>query len=156
MQRQAGLAIGGWLFFQSHGPALVSLIADLHRSGVAQGLLDEELGDFRRFAVRLEIDRFDEGVHPLPLVGFCEARHRAAHRCDRTGLVVAVLSAQPHRRYEECARRRHLLVQHAHGGIKRFDPHPQGFMPGSQVHDVKVSLVVQGRQPVNSLYWTRG
>ena len=134
VQSQAGLAVGCGLFLQSNRPALPFLVADLDCAGIAQSLLDEDVGDLRRLSFRFEIDRLDESVHPLALVGFGEARHRAAQRRDRSGLVVAVLSAEPCRRNQERARRRNLLVQSAHGGVERLDAHPQSFVPGGEVH----------------------
>ena len=133
-KRQAGLAVGGGLFLQPDRPALPVLVADLDRAGIAQGFLDQDFGDFRRLAFRFEIDRFDQSVRPLPLVRFGEARDRAAQRRRRAGVVVAVLPAEPRRRHQECARRRNLLVQNAHGGVERFDAHPQGFVPGGKIH----------------------
>ena len=73
VQRQAGLAVGCGLFLQADRPALPVLVADLDRAGIAQGFLDEEFGDFRRRCARFEIDRLDQGVRPLALVGLGEA-----------------------------------------------------------------------------------
>ena len=79
VQRQTGLAIGGGLFLQPDRPAQSVLVADLDCAGIAQGFLDQ---DARRLPMRLrsrfEVDRFDQGVRALPLIGFGEARDRAA------------------------------------------------------------------------------
>ena len=108
VQRQAGLAVGCGLFLQPNCPAQSPLVADLDCAGIAQGFLDQDVGDFRRLALRFEIDRLDQSVHALALVGLGEARHRAAQRGDRSGFVVAVLSTEPRRRDQERARRRDL------------------------------------------------
>ena len=52
--------------------------ADLDASGVAQGLLDEQVGDGGGPAVDRQVDRLDQGIGALLLVGLGEAGHRAA------------------------------------------------------------------------------
>ena len=86
-----------------------AFVADLDCAGIAQGFLDEQFGDLRWLALGFEIDRFDESLDALPLVGLGETRHGAAERSDRSGFVVAVLSAESRRRDQERARLRDLL-----------------------------------------------
>ena len=61
--------------------------------------MDQDAGHFLRFALRVEIDCFDQNVRPLSLIRFTEADDRATERGYCPGLVVAMLSAQPSRRY---------------------------------------------------------
>ena len=54
--------------------------ADLDAAGVAQGLLDQQVGHGRGLAAGGEVDGLDQGVGALLLVGLGEAGDRAAER----------------------------------------------------------------------------
>ena len=146
-----GLPVGGRAFLEPDRPAVRPLIADLDRAGIAQRLADQQFGDLRRAAARFEIDGLHQRVRPLALICFGEAGHGAAHGRSRSGLVVAVLAAEARRGDQECARRRYLVVESAHGPVERLDPDVHGLAPGGEGHILEVALVVQGRQPIDAV-----
>ena len=74
---QAGLAIGCGLFLQPDRPAQPVLVADFDRAGIAQGFLNQDVCDFGRLSFRFKVDRLDQSVHPLSLIGFGETHDRA-------------------------------------------------------------------------------
>ena len=156
VERQAGFSVGGRQFLQSDCPALSLFVSDLDRAGIAQSFVDEELGKFRRYAIRFKIDRFDEGIHPLSFVSLGESDDRAAQRSDRSRCVVAVLSSEARRRHQKRARSGDLFIERAHGYIKRLDADANSFMPGIQAHVDQTAFLIECGQPVDSVYWPGG
>ena len=108
VQHHAGLAIGGGLFLEADGPTLICRVSDLDHTGIAQGLFDQQVGDFGGIAIWFKVDCFDEGIAALPLVRLGKAHHGAAERSDRSAFVVAMMSAKSRRRHDERPRRRRL------------------------------------------------
>src|SRR5581483_9915280 len=80
VQLQAGLSIRRRLFPQPDRPALTSLVADLHRAGIAQSFLDQEVSDFLRLAIRLEINCLDESIRALALICLFYANEATTER----------------------------------------------------------------------------
>ena len=99
-----GCAVGGRALLEADGPALAVLIADLDRAGIAQGFVDQQLGDLRRRRPGFEVDGLHQRVRPLAFVGLGEAGDGAAQRRDGSRLVVAVLPAEARRGDQEGAR----------------------------------------------------
>ncbi len=122
---EARLAIFRGLFLQTDGPAQSILVADFDCAVVAQRLPDQDGRDLRSIAVRREIDRFDQGVRTLALVGLGESHYRAAHGSERSSWVVAMLTAKTRCRDQERARSGNLIVEFAHGEVERFHAHAQ-------------------------------
>src|SRR5581483_11290200 len=91
VQLQAGLPVCRRFFAQTDGPALTSLVADLNRAGIAQSFLDQEVSDFLRLAIRLEINCLDESIRALALICLGEANDCSTERRNRATLVVAML-----------------------------------------------------------------
>src|SRR5208337_2176571 len=109
--------------------------------------------NLRRFAMGVEIDGFNQGFGAFALVRLDEAGNRTTQRRGGSGLVVAVLSAQPRGRKEEGALCCDLLIKNLHDCVERLGAHLQSFMPGGQAEPADRSLIVQRREPVNSLHW---
>ncbi len=120
--------------------------ADLDASGVAQGLLDEQVGHGGRPPVDREVDRLDEGARALLLVGLGEAGHRTTERGCRAGGRVAVVPTESCGGHEEGVG----LPEVAHRRVERLDPAAEGLVPGVQVVGRDVALVVQRREPVDA------
>src|SRR5208337_187386 len=121
---QSGLAIDSGLFLYANRPTQTSLVAYLDRARIAQCFLDEKSGDLCCLALRFEVDGFDQGFAAFAFVGLGEAHNCAAQRGDRSGLIVAMLSAEPRCRYQERTQSCDLLVQNSHGGVERFGTYP--------------------------------
>src|SRR5581483_7278887 len=138
VQLQAGLSIRRRLFPQPDRPALTSLVADLHRAGIAQSFLDQEVSDFLRLAIRLEINCLDESIRALALICLGEANDCSTERRNRATLVVAMLPTELCCRYQECTGRSNVFIKRTHGGVKRFEPQPDGFLPGREIHFAEV------------------
>ena len=101
-------------------PPLLVAPADLDGTRVAQGLIDEDVGDRRGLPAGGEVDALHQGLGLLLLVRLGEAADRAAHRSGRARVVIAVVPAEAGGRDEERAR----VVQRAHRGVERLDATP--------------------------------
>jgi len=112
------------LLLQSHRPAQTNFVADLDRTGIAQSLLDESFGHFRRLSHNLKVNRFDDGIGAFPLVALSETGDGSTHRRHCAGFVVAMLSTEASRCDQKCARSGDLLEQRAHHGMEKLDAHP--------------------------------
>ena len=144
------------LLFETDGPALVAGVSDLDGTGIAQRLVNQEVSDFRGFAIGLEIYCFDECFWPLALVGFSKAGDGASERECCARVVVPVVSAKPGSRDEERAWPADLLIQCAHCNVQRFHPQANGFTPTGRVERAEVAFVVERREPIDSRDWLGG
>ena len=107
VQGETGLAIGSGLFLQTYRPAQTFFVADFDCAGIAQGFVDQDVGDLRRLSFRFKVDRFDQSVRSLSLIRFGEAHHRATQRRGR------------------CRRRRSRAVHPAASPTRGMCPAPQ-------------------------------
>ncbi len=125
----AGGRLGHRPRLEGDGEALVVVVAHLDDSGVAQGFVDEYVGECRCLAAGSEVDRLHERVGAFPLERLGDPDDAAAHRCDGTGVVVAVPSAESGGGDEEGPRFSHGLVEMAQGAEQQLDPESQGLLP---------------------------
>ena len=118
---------------EAHAPAPPVGPADLDASGVSQRLLDEQLRHGRGLGVDRQVDRLDQRVGALALVGLGEPGDRPTHGGGGTGVVVAVEATQAGARDQE----RVVVVQPAHGGVERLHPPSQSFLPSREVERLR-------------------
>ena len=141
-----GIGLSGTLD-EADRPTQVLGVTDLDRARVAQGLVDQDVGERSRLAAGGEVDRLDQDVLALTRQRLGEARDGAAHHRRGTLGVVAVSAAEPGCRDEEGL----VLAQRAHRGGQQLDPNVQPLAPGGGFEVRDVTLLVEGREPVDAV-----
>ena len=111
VESHSGSAVCHRLFLKADRPTKVVLVADLDRSRIVECFCDQCVGNLRRVATRLEINRFDGCVRALALEGLGKSHDGAAERSRCSHSVVPMLSTQASRRDQEPTRASNLLVQ---------------------------------------------
>ena len=114
---------------EADAPAPTVGVADLDAAGVSQRLRDEQVRDGRGLGVERQVDRLDQRVGALALVGLGEPGDRATHGRGGAGLVVPVEAAEAGAGDQE----RLVVVQPAHDGVERLHPAAQPFLPSGEV-----------------------
>ena len=140
------------MLFQADRPTQSVLVADLDSAGIVQSFCNEGFCDLRWLATGFEIDGFGNHRGTLAFVGFRETGYSSAERGEGSGFIVAVQSAESGSRDEEGARGGNVLVQGAHGRVKRLDANTNCVAPGVDIHGAEIAFDIEGRQPVNSVH----
>ena len=135
---------------QRHRPPLAGAVADLDRAGVAQGLLDEQVGHRFRGRAHGDVDRLHQRVGVLAPERLGEAGHGAAHRRLGTAGVVPVPAAEPGGRQEEGPWATDGVADVPQRGVEELHAPAQQLPPAGQVECTEQRLCVQGRKPVEA------
>ena len=131
---------------QADRPAQVLGVTDLDRAGIAQGLLDQEVGERRLLVARTEVHGLDQRALALARERLGEAGDGAAHDRLGAGDVVAVTPPEPRGGDEE-----RLGVQPAHERGEQLDAPVQAVAPIGGVEVGERALAVERRQPVDAV-----
>ena len=136
---------------QADAPAQIVGVADLDGARVVQRLVEQEIGERRRLAVRAEVDALDERVGALAGERLGEAGHGAAEHGRGAVRVVAVATAEPGRGDQERPRRAHLAGERPQRDRQELHPDPERLVPARRIQLRQRALVVERGEPVHAL-----
>jgi len=136
---------------QADTPAFGTVVADLDRAGIPQGLLDEPFGQRSGGPRGLEVDDFDEGRRPLPLQGLGETGDGTSERGPGSSIVVTVPASQTGRRDQEGAGRIQRVVKLFCSPEQKLDAPGHSLLPFLRRKLRDLAYGVQGREPIDTL-----